>query len=192
MFYPFSPIPSHISVPAVIDPVLRYSVDQGYEIRRPRYSRPRRRYTLEYLGKTTTELRVIRNFLMMHRLGVTPFEWLHSTAFDNAQVTSTTPVALTFIQHPFVDGDWVYISNATPNTSINGPHQILYFDPTAFYLLGTTAGGVGTCSVSQYLPRAVGRFAEDTMESPVKLIGPESTISSQGRFSWQVVVEEVF
>jgi hypothetical protein len=174
-----------------MDPILRMSVDQGYEIRRARHSRPRRRYQLDYLGKTTAELHIVRDFLQQHRLGLTPFEWAHGTAFDTASYLSTTPVIVSF-QHTFMTGQWVGISNSSPNTALNGFWPITYLSPNTFHLNGSVAGGAGSCSVVAYLPNAVGMFAEDTMEPAVKLIGPESVSFNRGKFSWAVQIEEIF
>ena len=189
--YPLTPVPSSIHAPAVIDPMHVFTTDAGVMFRRARYSRPRRRYQLDYLGKTTAEMRLVREFLQQQRLGALPFEWYHGTSFDTASYTNTTPVVLTF-QHQYFTGQWVGISNSTPHLSLNGVWKLTRLSGTQFSLNGSTAGGAGVCTVVPYLPTAVGVFSEDTMEAPTKLLGPESVNSAQGRWSFSVFVEEVF
>ena len=38
--FPTTPVPSSISAPEVIDPMLRFDADMGYEVRRARHSAP--------------------------------------------------------------------------------------------------------------------------------------------------------
>jgi hypothetical protein len=191
--YPPSPVPASISVAAVVDPMLAFTSDSGYGARRALRSRPYRRWQLDYLGQNTANMRVIRDFLQQQRLGVLPFEWVHSTAGDTAVVSNTTPVLLV-LQHSYMTGQWVWISQSTPNTALNGFWQITRVVSTGFTLNGSVAGGAGTCFVVAYLPNAVGVFAEDTLESPVKLIGPESVdayATRRGMFNFSVFIEEI-
>ena len=193
--YPNTPLPSSVSAPAIIDPVLRYSADSGIEIRRIRTSRPRRRYTLDYLGKTTEEMHYLRDFLMVHRLGVTPFEFLHPTASDDVTFSNTTPVVLTINTHGLITGQWVFIGNAP--TPLNGLWTVTRINHYQLSLNGSVASGTGTggLSVVVYLPTAVAMFDQDTWNSPTKLVGPErlgTSLVRSGYFSWSVVVEEVF
>ena len=93
--FPTVPVPSSISAPEVIDPMLSFGADMGYEVRRARHSRPRYRYTLEWLGKVTGDMRYIRDFLMQQRLGTLAFRWFHNTAKETGVlVHPTTPVTL--------------------------------------------------------------------------------------------------
>lgn len=193
--FPYPPIPSHISAPEVIDPMLRMSVDQGYEVRRVRHSRPRFRYTVEWLGRTTNEMRSIRDFLMQQRLGTLSFRWFHLTARDtDVQVYPTTPITLVFPWgHGLFSGMWVYLTNpAGVNAALNGSvWQITRLSSSEVLLNGSTSlGGPGGCTAQVMLPRAVARFSEDTWQSPVKLIGPEEI--NHGYFNFQCIIEEVF
>src|ERR1044072_1570936 len=88
--FPNAPLPSSVSAPAVIDPMLIYQVDQGYSLRRPRTSRPRFRYTVDWLGKRTDDMHIIRTFLLSTRLGALSFSWQHPTASEAVAVTNTT------------------------------------------------------------------------------------------------------
>jgi hypothetical protein len=189
--YPLSPTPSSISAAAIIDPMHTYVSDQGYELRRPMHSRGRRQFQVEYLGKTSAEMRVIRDFFQTRRVGALDFEWLHSTAFDTVTYTNTSPVVCV-LQHSYQTGQMVWINSSAPNTSLNGFWTVQRIDPTSFALAGSNAGGAGSCNVVAYLPHAVGRFADGVMEFPTKLLGPET--NNQDRFSWwsfSVVIEEV-
>jgi hypothetical protein len=193
MLFPEFPLPSSISAPAIIDPMLRFQADSGYEVRRALASRPRRRYTVEYLGQTTHLMRYIRDFLMDHRNGVLPFQWRHSTGLNSVPCTNTTPVWLQFM-HGLVTGQWIDISGgAAP--SLLGQWQVTRIDSINISLNGSVAAGATTVLVSHYLPFAVARFNENTWESPTKLIGPEQ-LDIDGRrmgyFSYTLQIEEIF
>jgi hypothetical protein len=188
--YPFLPLPNSIQAPAVIDPMHVFESDSGVTMRRPKHSRPQRRYQLDYLGKATWEWRIIRDFFQAQRLGVLPFEFVHHTGLDDAFYDNTTPV-IVHMYHTFLTGQWILIYNSAPNTSLNAGWQITRLSGIAFSLNGSNAGGAGTCQIRTYLPNAVGIFQEDTDASPVKLIGPESVSTTRGRFSFSVTVEEV-
>lgn len=188
--YPFTPTPNSIQAPSVIDPMHMFTTDSGVTLRRPKHSRPQRRFQLDYLGKTTGEWRTIRDFLQQHRLGALPFEFLHVTGIENANYRSTTPVIVD-MQHAFVTGQWVILYNSTPNTALTGGWRLTRINATAFSLDGSVAGGAGTCQVGTYLPNAVGIFNDDTDPSPTKLMGPENWTLLRGRFSFSVLVEEL-
>jgi hypothetical protein len=167
-----------------------FQTDSGVTMRRPQHSRPQRRYQLDYLGKVTAEWRIIRDFLQAQRLGVLPFEFLHMTATDAASYSNTTPVVVT-MQHAYATGQWVSIGGSNPNTSLHGGWRITRLSSTTFSLDGSIAGGAGTCQVYTYIPQAVGVFSEEGDASPIKLMGPESTTSSRGRFSFSVLIQEL-
>lgn len=194
MLYPLTPLPSSVSAPAYREEILRFAVDSGYELRRPRTSRPRRRFQLDYLGKTTAEMRLLRDFLLAHRLGALSFQFLHPTAYDNVPVSNTTPIILTFT-HGLVTGQWINISSSPTLSGLIGQWQITRVSATQLSLNGTSASGAGTVSVEVWLPNAVALFNQDTWESPAKLMGPEQLGLGSGRqgvFSWSLAVEEVF
>jgi len=139
----------------------------------------------------------LRDFLMFHRLGVTPFQWVHMTAYDVVPATNTTPVWLQY-QHGLISGQWVNIS-AGP-ASLVGQWQITRVDSINLILNGSSAAGGGTVNVEVYLPNAVARFSENTWESPTKLVGTErlggtraeSIGALPGVFSWSLQIEEIF
>jgi hypothetical protein len=188
--YPFTPVPSSIQAPSVVDPMHSFETDSGTTFRRSKHSRPQRRYQLDYLGKNTAEWRIIRDFIQAQRLGVLPFEFLHMTATDAATYSNTTPVVVT-MWHAYTSGQWVSIGSSNPNTSIHGGWRITRLSSTTFSLDGSIAGGAGTCQVYTYIPQAVGVFSEEGDPSPVKLMGPESTTSNRGRFSFSVQILEL-
>lgn len=187
--------PSAVSAPAVIDSMLSYQTDQGYEVRRAEHSRPRRRWTLSYLGKTVDEMRLIRDFLQQQRLGALDFVWQHPTATDRALFDPTTPVTVRW-RHGLFTGMWVAVGD-TPNPGINNQAwQITRIDELTVTLTGTVAAGIaGNGDVRVWVPHAVGLFQSDTMESPETVIGPEQVPWVQRRsgvFSFSVTIEETF
>jgi hypothetical protein len=191
--YPAIPVPSSTSAPAIIDPILSFQTDSGIETRRALHSRPLRRYTLEYLGKNTQEMRVIRDFLQACRFGAAEtIQWAHASAFDTVPFSNTTPIILTYY-HGLVTGQWVNIGSPA---GLAGAWRITRLNSTEIALQGTSSGGgTGQCTVQQYLAHAVARFSDDTMPEPTKLIGPEGILitgNSTGFFNFSVSLEEVF
>lgn len=193
--YPLTPVPSMVSAPEILDDMLSYRVDQGYEVRRAKYSRPRRRWSLEYLGKTTDEMRQIRDFLQQHRLGALDFTWQHPTAFDTALFVPATPQSV-FWRHALFTGQWIVVYSSPNPTLVGGAFQVTYIDPITVTLNGTVASGdAGVGEVGVVVPHAVGRFQEGTMASPTTLIGPEQVpygARRSGYFSFSVQIEETF
>jgi len=194
--YPNTPLPSMVSAPEIIDSSLRFSVDQGYEVRRARTSHPRRRWTLSYLGKTVDEMRIIRDFLQQQRLGVLDFAWAHPTAIDHVTIVPTTPVTAQNWRHGLFTGMWVGI-RGSPNPGINEQYwSVIWVDDTQVRLNGTTAAGIaGGADAWVFVPHAVGIFQDDTMASPETLIGPEQipyTGRRGGFYNFSVVLEELF
>lgn len=187
--YPHEPLPSSISSPAIIDPMHVFVTDQGYEMRRSQHMRQRRRYQVDYTGKTDAELHVVRDFLSQRRLGMEPFEWA-MPVYYSCTTAATTPV-IVFMPHSFVTGQWVGIS-ATPYTGLNGLYEITRINASAFSLNGTTAGPASTGTLFIYLPNAVARFADNTMDSAAKLKGYWYHLGPQAIWAFQVLIEEIF
>lgn len=193
--YPITPTPSMVSAPEVIDPMWSYRVDQGYEVRRAKHSRRRRRWTLEYLGKSTDEMRQIRDFLQAQRLGALDFAWHHPTALDKVTVIPTVPASVLW-RHGLVTGDWCGIRNS-PNPTLNEKvWQVTRIDSATLILNGSMAAGVaGPGDAWIMVPHAVGIFQEGVMASPTTLIGPEQVAyvdRRSGFFSFSVQIEETF
>lgn len=189
--YPLVPLASAVSAPAVVDPVLTFSADAGYLVRRARTSRPRRRYTMEYLGLTTADLRLLRDFVVVIRGGATTFSWTHPTATEQVTIGNTTPVTATFaITHALMTGDWLWVDSASGVTVPIGAYQVTRVTSTQVTLNGTTAAGAGTMMSRMHLANAMLLLAEDTFPEPVKLIGPEA--AGTGRFNVTTVIQEVF
>lgn len=195
--YPSSPVPSMVSAPEIIDPSLSFKVDQGYQVSRPRTSRPRRRWQFEYLGLNTANMRVLRNYVMFVRLGALTFDLYHPTAVDVAVCVPTSPVTLQY-QHGLYSGWWVGVSNS-PNPSLNGGvFQVTVTSGVSVTLNGTTAAGIqDVCTVVVYVPRARVVAAEDTFAGPSTLIGPEQVEHlpsgrRSGFFNMSVQIEEQF
>jgi hypothetical protein len=165
----------------------------GYEVRRALHPRPRFRYTVEWLGKRTDEMRVIRDFLMFTRLGTMPFSWWHSTGVEvGVQAFPTSPIQLYFENgHGLYTGMWISIFDSVGlDPAIRRAHPIRVIDRLQLWLMGSTAMGTGTVITGVYFPRAVARFSDDTWPSPVKLIGPEHNFTGNWNFSLQI--EEIF
>ena len=193
--FPTTVLPSHVSPPAIIDPMIEFSSDQGYQIRRARTSRPRRRWTMDYLGKNVDELRQIRDFFLQVRLGALEFAWGHPTAVDPVLVSPTTPVTVQW-RHGLYTGMWIFIANG-PNPSINNQaFQITRFNEITVTLNGTSAAGIqGLADAVVYVPHAVGIFRDDTFESPATLIGPEQILFTNrrmGYYNFSVEIMELF
>ena len=177
--FPHMPLPSTSQRQRSLIPCSLRAPTMGYEVRRARHSRPRYRYTMEWLGKSTGDMRYIRDFLMQQRLGTLAFRWFHCTAKETGVlVHPTTPVTLSFpAGHGLYHGMWlVYRYPVGVAAGIQGGWQIHYVDWLTVLLNGSTNQGNGTCTTQVFLPRAVARFSEDTWQSPVKLIGPESHV----------------
>jgi hypothetical protein len=190
--YPNIPVPSSVSSPVVMDPMLEMMSDAGYSVRRALASRPRRSWTLEYLGKNTGDVRIIRDFLQANRLGVVSCSWLHPTAFDVVPQTNTNPTWLNY-QHGLFTGAWVNISSGP--AGLIGQWQVTRVDSQYIILNGSAASGVGNVAVEDYVPNAIGRFSDNTWESPSKLIGPDQLGTAGNRpgyFNFTVQIEEVF
>ncbi|HEX6827134.1 MAG TPA: hypothetical protein VF077_12525 [Nitrospiraceae bacterium] len=195
-FFPSTPTPSSISAPAIIDPMWRFEADAGIDIRRAKHSRPRRRYVLDYLGKTTTEMRTIRDFLQQQRLGVLAFQWFHSTAIELCTIDGTTTPAGVYFEHGLVTGQWIGIIQGP--AVYNAFWQVTRFSHDALTLNGSAGNGsVANAFAFVYLPTAVGIFGQDFMASPDKLIGPEQWypagyVTRVGYWNFSVQIEEIF
>lgn len=194
--FPTTVTPSSVSAPEVLDPMWTYEADAGYQQRRTRHSRPLRQWTLDFLGKTTDEMRQIRDFVQQQRVGVTEFGWFHPTAIDYVTVSPTTPVTVQW-RHGLFTGQSV-VMRSTPNTSINEAAWVITrIDEITVTLNGSVAGGVtGVGQVFLYVPRAVVvATQEGSFASPTKLIGPEQIpygTQRGGIFSFTVTIREVF
>jgi hypothetical protein len=195
--YPYTPRPAMVTMPELIDPMLSFSTDQGISVRRPRTSRPRRRWRMDYLGLSTENARLVRDFLQTVRLGVLAFEWLHPTAVDVATVFATTPVHLVY-PHGLYTGMWLAVSNS-PNPGINGGvFQVTRVAHNDLVLNGSVAAGIaGSCTVIPYVPRAIAIMEQDTFPAATTLIGPDQVENiplgfRRGFFNLSVTVEEQF
>lgn len=193
--FPTTVIPSMVSAPELIDPMHEYNPDQGYSVRRAKHSRPRRRWTVTYLGKHTDEMRQIRDFLLQQRLGTLDFQWFHPTAMDSANAVPTTPVTLGY-RHGLYTGMWVGVNNAATVPSIsNQLWQITRVNEITVTLNGSVGSGIaGFCEVQVFVPHARAVMREETYESPATLIGPEAIHVAQraGYFNFSVQIEELF
>lgn len=194
--FPFTPIPSAVSAPELIDVSLSYQVDQGYEVRRAKWSRPRRRWTLEYLGKSTDELRMIRDFLLQQRLGTLDFAWRHPTAIDPAVIDPGPPVTANW-RHGLFTGMWILVGLSPVPGVNNTAWQIDRVNEVAVVLRGAVPSGIqGPGIVQTYVPHARAVMSQDdTFASPTTLIGPEQIgqgARRSGYFSFAVQIEELF
>lgn len=187
--FPFSPTPSMISAPIYVDEMHQFITDSSTPIRRAKHSRPRRRYQIEWLGRTTVEMRTIRGFLVQQRLGALSFEWLHLLSLESATYASTTPIIVT-LPHMYLTGQWVGLNYAT-NAALNLLWQVTRISATQFSLNGSTASGAGTAYVFAYLPQVYALFADDTFDAPVQLIGPDSADATYRQWNWSIQIEEL-
>jgi hypothetical protein len=176
--------------------MLNFETDYGYAVRRARTMRPRRRWTLDYLGMSVVNVRVIRRFLSVMRNGIIEFSWFHPTAIEIAEFGPTTPVSVLWF-HGLVSGQWVGVSNS-PNPTING--GVFPVTVTADSLLtlnGSTGAGItGPGNIIIYVPRAVAVMADNTLPSPSTIIGPERIPIApeiyRGYYNFSLTIEEQF
>jgi hypothetical protein len=197
--YPYTPIPASTSMATVLDPPYEYLSDAGYRVARTRYPRPLRRFQLEYLGLVTEEVRVVREFLIRHRLSVTPFAYNPYVVYDRALISNTTPVVLTmtdqyggFPTHEFVTGHYVLLWGATVPSLDGQAYRITRLNVNQLALDGTIASGAGITDVRLYIPRATGTFDEGVLPAAVKLLGPESTYLNRAKWNMTVTISEQF
>lgn len=193
MDYPAFPVPASVSAPAYIDPLLRFQTDSSTEIRRSRYSRPRRQFVLEYLGRSTHEMRIIRDFLASMRFGTLSFSWWHPTALESCTFTASTPIVLHYtMNHGLLTGQYVGVFESPAGNAANGFWQITSGGTGTILLNGSTSIGTGPGATRVYLPRAVARFSDDTYPSPARVNygGGEGQAGTEQRWSWQVLIEE--
>jgi hypothetical protein len=193
--YPNNPVPSMVSGAEIIDPVWAYSVDQGYEVRRAKHSRPRHRWTLEYRGLKTQDMRQIRDFVHFARLSQLDFAWQHPTAQDLVLISPTTPVTMGGY-HGLATGQWVIIYGS-PNPSLNNQAwQVTRYDVLNCFLNNTTAAGIaGNANMQLYVPHMKIVAAEDTFPAPVTHRGPEQVradVAYPGYYAYTVTLEELF
>jgi hypothetical protein len=196
MDFPFTPTPSSVSPPEIIDPMHEFVADDGFSIRRAKHSRPRRRWTMEYLGRSVDEMRQVRDFLQQQRLGTFEFAWYHPTALDAALISPTTPVTLVW-RHGLSTGQAVQVTNS-PNPGINNAaFFITRIDAITVTLNGSVAAGIsGVCDIRLFVPHARAVMTQnDTFPSPAILIGPEQVLFSTrrtGYYNFSVQIEELF
>ena len=191
--FPSTPIPASVHAPVILDPVLRFSTDAGYETRRSRWPHSLRQYLLEYKGLTTPQMRALRAFLQTTVRGAAlSFTWTHPTAAEVVTADNGSPVTLTFGSsgHPGVQsGEWLFCAGI--NGTVNGAHQVASVTSTTVTLLGVNGGGGGTGTAAVYLPVAGAMLGkEDVIPEPVKLIGPEK--NALGIWNWSLSIEERF
>ena len=196
--FPLEPRPSMVSAPAIIDSALVYQVDAGYSQRRTRWSRPRRRWTMQYLGLSTADMHIVRSAVMSFRNTALPCSWLHPTAFNFGSVFPSSPLTVQGIYHGLYTGQWVQIVASSPTNLAGQIYSVTVIDPSQFLLNGALGPGVsGLMSYRLYVPYAALAMQEDTLPAPETLIGPEQTGIlpagfRTGAYSLSVEIEELF
>lgn len=193
LFWPSLPVPASVSAPAYVDPRLTFQTDSGYAVRRPRTSRPRRRYALSYLGRRTDELRALTDVVLMARLGAFPIGFVHPTASDTVTMHDLTPIWLTYTSaHGLFTGFWIWLVSATPPTALDGQgFRVTRQNATQVTLDGTVSQGANRPAlIRPYLPYATLVLPDETWPEPMKLLGPEQ--GTAGRFNLNVVLQEEF
>lgn len=192
--YPVIPKPNIVSAPALIDPLVRFTSDAGYEVRRSRTSRPRRQYTMTYIAKHSGELHTIVDFVQQHRNGAVDFSWIHPTAQDLVTLHDITPVWLSYTTpHGLHTGASLVIFNTEPASALEGnAYVVTRQNALQVSLNGTTAPGGGdrSAAVALYLVHTSFTFPEDVWPEPTPIIGHEQ--GTLGRWSLTVTVREEF
>jgi phage-related protein len=189
--FPTTPPPRRVSPFGLIDPHLAFQVDQGYEQRRPRFSRRRHTYQLEY-QVTAAELLVLTDFLEREvRSGALAFDWRYPYAQRMTQIDSNTPNRVTTLaNHGYQSGDQVTLSNTSFH---NGTYTVTRVSATILSLGGTSGGTPETTGgITRYYPAMVVRLAEGRLAPPAldPDFGPMR--DEDGLCEMHLVFEEVF
>jgi hypothetical protein len=171
----YLPSPTHISSPAIIDPILEMRADAGHSIRRSRYTRSWRRYRLEWIGITTQA----KNYLQDHvervlRGRANTFSWVHPYAQTITNILLGTPVHVQTVLgwHGVQTNDTVVIANVL-GTPINGTWTVTWQSAGQVSLNGssTTTGWIGGGTMALQLDNVMLDLADDMWPSPERLIG---------------------
>ena len=166
--WPATIVPYSCSPPGFIDPVLRFSADQGYEMRRSRFSRSRRTYQLVF-WETANVMNFILDFIEREiRGGTLSFSWSYPYPMAVFSINAGTPNVLTTVYtHGLQSGDQVVV---TGTNSHNNTYTVTRVNIQALQLQGTSGGsseGSGGL-VAQFFPYMVLQLDGDTL-APAEL-----------------------
>jgi hypothetical protein len=160
-------VPIHSCSPhGLIDPILRFSADQGYEIRRSRFSRSRRTYQLVY-WHSADAIMILLDFIEREiRGGALSFVWTYPYPTQINSINAATPnlVATTW-PHGLQTGDQVVITNTN---SHNGTFTVTWVSLNHFSLQGTGGGSAEAAGglAAQHFPFMTLTLEGDTLEPP--------------------------
>jgi phage-related protein len=180
--FPLSPAPRSTTLAGVQHPQIVHRVDDGYELRRSRYTRGTRRYRLEYIV-TTADFHVLQDFVYRETAnGVLSVEWTFPYPHRIVSITAATPnVVTTVATHGYQTGDMVEISS-TPTQ--NGTHTITRIGATTCSLDGSAGGTPATEGfVALYFPVMLIRLPDGEFPMPEKLKAGISDTYGWHRFS---------
>ena len=189
--YPFPPAPYQVTPFQPIDPIYTMQVDQGYDIRRSRFSRRRRQFTMVYRNQAS-DIHAIMDFIERETRGqALAFDWTYPYPHTITNIANGAPnVVTTSHRHGYQTGDQAVITNTA---SHNGTYTIAYINQTQFSLDGTSGGASESIgNVAFHLPRAMFLFQNGTVPLPqlVHDFGPLR--DNDGLFNWSIQIQETF
>jgi hypothetical protein len=164
--WPTTPTPYSVSPFGLLDPVIRFEVDQGYSVRRSRWSRGRRLYQVTYLEPSDTLLPLTDFIERVIRGGALSFDWTYPYPSTLFSIVNSTPNAVTMTAaHGLQTGDQVVI---TGTASHNNTYTITRTGATTYTLDGTAGGtsegAVGSAAL--VLPYAALVLENETLAPP--------------------------
>lgn len=158
--------PYSCSPHGIIDPVLRFSSDQGYEIRRSRHSRSRRTYQLVYWENAHLIMLLLDFIEREIRGGALSFDWTYPYPMRITQITAATPnLVQTPWHHGLQTGDQVVITNSATH---NGIRTVTRVNLNNVSLQGTAGGSPEAAGglIAAYFPYMSLQLDGDALAPP--------------------------
>ena len=184
--------PYSVSPFGIIDPVLRFSSDQGYEIRRSRWSRSRRVYQVTYWDSTNLILQIIDFIERELRVGALSFSWTYPYAQSITSISAATPNLLTTTYvHGLQTGDYAVLADTATH---DGTYTVTRINANNVQLQGTTGGvaegAIGT--IAAYYPYMSLQLEGDTMQIPEAMHGWGAMVNDDGYIKLNLMFREEF
>ncbi len=189
--YPTLPLPYSCTPFGVIDPAYKVQVEQGYSIRRSRYSRSRHAYQITYLTGAGNIL-LLTDFIERElRVNALAFAWDYPYPSTIVSITAGSPNILTTLApHGLQTRQQVTLNGTVAH---DGLYTITRVGATSVALDGTAGGSGDTAGgMTLHLPTAVCVFPGDTMPPPTfaQAFGPLR--DAEGLFTFVVPIEEQY
>ncbi len=189
--WPILPLPYSVSPFGVIDPAHIAQVDQGYSLRRSKYSRSRRLYQIVYLD-TADNIQILTDFIeRVTRVNALAFDWTFPYAQTITTISTGNPNILTTVNtHGLQTRQQVVVANTATH---NGTFTITRIDATSFALDGTSGGGGESIGdVAFHAQTGVCVFPGDRMPIPEQQHAFGPLRDAEGLFTFTVPIEVVF